>query len=311
MAPGTGTIYVADTDHNRILVYPPEGSPLYAPGALIARWGAQGGAGAAGAGQGEFDHPDAIAANSGGEIYVADTANDRIVHLSSAGAVLGEWGGPGTAPGRFQSPTGIAVDGAGDVYVVDSGNNRVEAFNPGGSFLFQWGERGVGPGEFSQPSAIAVDCRGNVYVADTNNNRVQRFDLAVSHPAPGGCLSAAAWPPPLDVPPVLHVGLIHAGGIIAAHGLALTVSCQRGCRVRLGGTVAPRGRHAAVKLLAVTRSLPAAVTGHVRLRLTAALANRLRRELRRKRGLKAHLTIVAVGPTGRRTTLTETYLLTR
>jgi DNA-binding beta-propeller fold protein YncE len=311
-AGGTGYVYVADTAHNRILVYPPEGSPLVAPGRLRFSWGAGGGSGAAGSGPGEFDHPDALAVNADGDVYVADTGNDRIVRLSPTGTVLGEWGGAGAAPGRFNSPSGIAVDGAGDLYVVDSANNRIQVFTADGRFLSQWGTRGIGPGEFSEPTAIAIDCLGDIYVADTDNNRVERFDPVSPNPAPGGCQSSPAWPPPLDVPPVLQVGLMHSAGILAHRAVALTVRCQRPCRVRVTGTLATRGRRrAAVALISVSRSLPASATGHVRLRLRAGLLARLQRQLRHKRGLIATIRVLAVGPTGRRTTVAERYLLTR
>ncbi len=309
---GAGGVYVADTAHNRILVYPPEGTPLVPPGRVLAGWGAGGGNGTAGAGPGEFSHPDALALNGRGEIYVADTHNDRIVRLAPSGAVTDEWGGAGTAPGRFNAPTGIAIDGAGDIYVVDSSNNRIQAFDPDGRFLFQWGTQGVGPGEFSQPTAITVDCLGDIYVADTNNNRVQRFDPASPHPAPGGCAAAGAWPPPLDVPPVLHVSLTPTLHVLAHRALTLAVSCQRGCRLRITGTLAPRAHHRpAVRLIAVTRTLPAALTRHASLRLTPRLTHRLRHALGRRRGLTATITLLALGPTGRRTTLTLHYLLTR
>ena len=50
----------------------------------------------------------------GGEVYVADTNNDRIVKLSSSGTVLTEWGSRGMSDGRFRSPAGVAVDASGE-----------------------------------------------------------------------------------------------------------------------------------------------------------------------------------------------------
>ena len=184
---------MADTLHNRVLVFAPDGS-------LLARWGAGEGNGAAGSGPGQFSLPAAIAVGPGGEVFVADTGNDRVVALSPGGAVQATWGERGMANGRFRSPVGIAVDAAGRVFVVDRENNRVQEFSSTGTFLAKWGARGVGPGEFAQPTAIAVGCSGAVYVADTHNNRVQSF-IPLS-PAAGGCVPASSWPPPLDVAPV-------------------------------------------------------------------------------------------------------------
>ena len=270
VARSSGEIYVADTGHNRVLAYGPNGS-------LRAKWGSEGGSGSSGSGPGEFNHPTAVAVDDGGEVFVADQGNDRIVELSAEGSVLRQWGSTGSTDGRFHAPSAIAVDGAGRVYVLDSGNNRVEVFDSEGRFLQKWGLRGTGLGELSQPTALALDCAGSVYVADTNNNRVERFDQV--SPAPTGCLASSQWPPPLDVAPVLRVSLTRYSGVLARRALALTVSCQRGCKVLATATVSPRGRRGAVSLIAAARSLPRAQPAHVRLRVGAAALRRLRRAL--------------------------------
>lgn len=298
----SGEIYVADSGHNRVLIYSPTGT-------LQGRWGAAEGDGAAGRGPGQFDHPDAVAVDGAGDVYVADTDNNRIVKLSPGGAVLDEWGSRGTGVGRFRSPTGIALDAAGRVYVVDSENNRVQVFDAGGNPLARWGLRGVGLGEFSQPTAIAVDCNGDVYVADTNNNRVQRFEPAA--PAPTGCEAAGTWPPPLDVAPVVRVAVPRIDGVLRRRALALAVSCARGCKILVTATLSPLGRPARIPLVAAARSLPSSVTGHVRLLLGPRSLRTLQRALGRRRLMRARVQIVAAGPTGRRTTITRTYIVGR
>jgi tripartite motif-containing protein 71 len=304
----SGRVYVADTNHNRVLVYGPEGS-------LLANWGAGGGNGSAGSEAGSFNHPSGVAVSSagaGGEVvYVSDRGNNRIVKLSPGGEVLRQWGSHGSTDGRFIAPAGVAVDGAGDVYVLDGENNRVEEFDEDGHYLARWGFRGTALGDFSQPAAIAIDCAGNVYVADTNNNRVERFNPASPAPAASGCEPAAAWPPPLNVPPVLHVSVPRPTGILARRALALTISCERGCNVLVTATLSAAGRKGSVKLVAAARSLPRALSGHVRLRVGAPALNRLRRALGHRSGLTARVRIVAAGPTGRRTTATRTYSVAR
>jgi tripartite motif-containing protein 71 len=305
VAAQTGRTYVADAGHNRVLVYGPEGS-------LLARWGAGGGNGAAGSEAGAFNHPAAVAVAGSGSnevLYVADEGNDRIVELSASGSVLRQWGSRGAADGEFQRPDAVAVDGAGRVYVVDNQNNRIEVFDSEGHLVEKWGLRGTEAGEFSQPSAIAVDCAGNVYVADTNNNRVERFDLVAA--APAGCLAAGDWPPPLDVAPVVHVGLLRRAAVLARRALALSVSCERGCKVLVTAKLSARSRSGPVPLIAAARSLPRALAGDVRLRVGAGALRRLRSELGRRRGMTAYVHITAVGPTGRRTIVTRTYLVER
>lgn len=308
VAPITARAYVADAGHNRVLVYGPDGT-------VIARWGAGGGDGTASNASGAFNHPSGIAVSSvapGEEvIYVADKGNDRIVKLDANGNVLREWGSRGVADGRFHAPAGVAIDGAGNVYALDGENNRVQEFDASGHFLAKWGLRGIGLGDFSQPSAIAIDCAGSVYVADTNNNRVERFNPV--SPAPTSCLAPGSWPPPLDVAPVLRISLPRSSGVLARHALALSVSCQRGCKVLVSGTLAASARRAkrVVPLVAVARVLPRATAGHVRLRLGSKALRGLQRALGRRRSMTARVRIVAAGPTGRRTTATRTYVVTR
>jgi len=212
------------------------------------------------------------------------------------------------ANGHFRQPTGVAVDASGRVFVVDRENNRVQEFSAGGTFLAKWGMRGVGPGEFAQPTAIAVSCNGTVYVADTHNNRVQSF-VPLS-PAGSGCAAAGTWPPPLDVAPVLSVKLAAARGVLSRRALALTVGCQRACRI-LASAVVGAPRHRLLPLVSAARALSPSHAAKVRLRIGPHTLRRLRRELGVRRRLRATVTVIAAGPTGRRTALSRTYLLSR
>ncbi|MCW3069671.1 MAG: repeat containing protein [Solirubrobacterales bacterium] len=302
VAAGPDTTYVADSAHNRVLLYD-------AAGSLLARFGARDGDGSPGSEPGAYSHPAAVAVDGVGYGYVADTGNDRVVKLSPGGTVILAWGSRGAGEGRFHSPTGIATDAAGNVYVVDSENNRVQVFDSDGHFLAKWGVRGAGLGAFSQPTAVAVGCNGSVYVADTNNNRVQRFDPVAA--AGTGCLAPGVWPPPLDVSPVLHLTLQRRASVLGRRALALSVSCQRGCKILAAATLAPLGGRRSVPLVAAARSLPAALTTHVRLRVGPSALRRLRRALGRRRVLVARVNIVAAGPTGRRSSVTTSYLVTR
>jgi len=187
----TGNVYVADCNNHRIQKFDQSGNLLGVWG-----WGVQNGApafqtctsgcraGTAGSGNRQFNEPYGIAVGPSGDVYVADTDNNRIQRLSSSGAYLGKWGtlcdtdvsGPTGCDGNFEEPHGVAVDGSGNVYVMDTENDRVQKFNSGGSLLTIWGSNGSAPGYFRSPYGLGVDAAGNVYVADRVNYRMQKFD---------------------------------------------------------------------------------------------------------------------------------------
>ena len=121
----------------------------------------------------------ADAANSVfGPFYVADTYNDRIVHVDD---MLGDnwtsYGVAGSGPGQFQQPWGIAVDAAGRIYTVDSGNNRVVRIDDlSGDNWTEIGTLGSGVKQFNYPHGIWVDASGRIYVCDGENGRIVRMD---------------------------------------------------------------------------------------------------------------------------------------
>ncbi len=175
-----GDVYVADRDNNRV-------EKFTARGGFVAALGRNAGDGSAGVGNGEFDHPRGVATDGLGDLYVADSRNNRVEKFGSDGrfqARFGRNGGDGTAGtarGEFNDPRGLATDRAGNLYVADHGNNRVQKLDPSGRFLSIWGRNGgdtsagVAPGEFNRPRGVAVDGVGDLYVADKGNNRIQEF----------------------------------------------------------------------------------------------------------------------------------------
>ena len=129
-----------------------------------------------GAGDGQFDFPEGVAVAPSGDIYVADTENDRIQHFDASGSFIGKWGSPGNQTGQFDRPVGVTVDQAGNVYVAEYGNSRIQKFGPTGAFIQVFAGDIPIPGIMRNPSDLAVDAVGNMYVADTGNNRISKLN---------------------------------------------------------------------------------------------------------------------------------------
>ena len=181
----SGNVYVADTNNHRIQKFDSSGNFLF-------KWGAYGGEGGVtsnGSGDGQFSAPQDVAVDGSGNVYVAESGNNRIQKFDSSGNFLLKWGTPGFGDGQFNQPSGVAVDSSGNVYVADKFNDRIQKFDSSGNFLLTWGTFGSGDGQFDGPQNVAVDSFGNVYVADRRNNRIQKFSVTVlvEHPlVPGG-----------------------------------------------------------------------------------------------------------------------------
>ena len=128
--------------------------------------------------------PIDLAFDSTGNLFVVDSANQRIVKYDPVGAFVTAWGGQGTGEGQFNLVDGsdgyggVAVDLQGNVYVADTHNARVQKFSDDGGFLLQWGGKGEADGQFMAPLGIVVDSEGNVYVGDYGRNDIQKFDNA-------------------------------------------------------------------------------------------------------------------------------------
>ena len=141
--------------------------------------------GGVGPAEGQFHSPRAVALSPDGSLYVADSLNDRIQHLSPEGNVLKVWGTRAdvaqgaAAGGTFNEPWGVAVAPDGTVYVADTWNYRIQKFTPDGKFLQMWGTGpALGNTQFYGPRGLAVDSLGHVFVADTGNKRIVIYDAS-------------------------------------------------------------------------------------------------------------------------------------
>jgi tripartite motif-containing protein 71 len=167
-----GNVYVADTVNNRVEKFDANGN-------FQTTWGGSKAGNTISSifSGGLLFHPDGVAVDASGNVYVADTNHHKIQKFTPDGNILAAWGEEGHKNGSLAYPEGVAVDARGNVYVTDRDNWRIQKFGPDGSFLAKWGKYGTNNSSFGGfIQGVAVDSLGNVYVTDTNNNRVQKFD---------------------------------------------------------------------------------------------------------------------------------------
>jgi DNA-binding beta-propeller fold protein YncE len=156
----TGNLYIADTWAHRV-------EKLSSVGAYLGQWGhiiERTAFATTGIDAGQFRFPRGVAYDpAGGNLWVADTTNNRVQGFTTAGAWLATYGGtaPGSGLGSFNTPKAIAVGPAGELYVADTGNNRIQRRDPSGA----WSRVEVGT-QLDTPSAVAVDGSGTLFVGD-------------------------------------------------------------------------------------------------------------------------------------------------
>jgi sugar lactone lactonase YvrE len=189
-----GFLYVADTANHTIRRIAPANAST--PGVVTTFAGTAGASGSSdGTGSAaRFNSPRGLAADSAGNLYVADTGNHTIRKITSAGVVTtlaGTAGLSGTtnatgSAARFNAPRGLAVDSAGNVYVADTANHALRRITPAGVVTTFAGSPGVsgtatgtgGAARFNSPRGLAIDSAGILHVADSGNHLIRRVTPA-------------------------------------------------------------------------------------------------------------------------------------
>ncbi len=83
----------------------------------------------------QLNLPEAVAVDSSGKIFVADTGNNAVEIYDPSGNLIKSFGSLGSDKGQFENPDGIAVDNSGNIYVADENNNRIEEFDSQGNYI--------------------------------------------------------------------------------------------------------------------------------------------------------------------------------
>jgi trimeric autotransporter adhesin len=188
-----GSLYVGDTANNKVRKVV---LPTTITRDIITTIGGTGTSGFSGDGglatAARLSAPSGVAVDSHGDVFIADSGNNRIREINTSGIIrtfagngscgggLGN-GGPAVSA-SLCAPTGIALDHGGDLFISDTGHNVVREVTAGGTIIAFAGTGGIGSSgdggkavnaKLAGPTGLAVDAVGHVYIADTANSKVR------------------------------------------------------------------------------------------------------------------------------------------
>jgi hypothetical protein len=185
----SGSVYLADMDNNAIRKVSQGVITTFAGNGTRGYAGDHGPPAAA-----ELNHPNGVAVDTLGNVYIADSGNGRIRKVSNgaiatiAGGASVSFGdnGPATSAALYQ-PGGVAVDASGNVYIADTFDNAIRKVSNGvittfagnGTFGYSGDNGPATSAALNEPYGVAVDASGNVYIADTNNTVIRKVSGGV------------------------------------------------------------------------------------------------------------------------------------
>lgn len=188
---GKGNLWIADAGSHRIRRMDAATGVM----TTVAGTGAQGYAGdGAAASAALLDSPGGLAVDAAGNLYVADTHNQRVRRVDVASGTITTVAGTGAfgyagdsgdaASARLALPRGLSVDAQGNVYFADAGNQRVRRIDAAtgvittaagsGAQGFAGDKGGATEAELDAPSAVGISPAGQLAVADAGNQRVRQ-----------------------------------------------------------------------------------------------------------------------------------------
>lgn len=175
LADRSGNLYISDTNNNRIRRISPDGTIVTVAGSSTAP--GFGGDNSLGV-YAQLNKPTALAFDRNGNLYIADTGNNRIRRLDNHGYIS-------SLPiADLSLPRGVAVDSDDSVFISDTGNQRIRKWKPDGTLTTV---AGTGRADFdgdnnsallaslNYPGALVINPDGMPVVADYANNRVRKL----------------------------------------------------------------------------------------------------------------------------------------
>ncbi|MFP5205320.1 MAG: Ig-like domain repeat protein [Acidobacteriota bacterium] len=224
---GAGNVYIADSLHNRVRMVCGAAHVATIAGTTCTTTGiistVAGNGNSTFSGDGgpanlaAINQPNGVTIDGAGNLYIADTGNNRVRMVSAAtgniSTVAGTGqvgdsnnnqvgdGGPATSA-NLNQPTGVTVDGSDNLYIADTNNHRIREVTAasgvistvaGTGSIATNGDGGYsgdgGPAisaQLNYPYAVAFDAAGNMYIPDSQNNRIREVA------AIGGIITSAS-----------------------------------------------------------------------------------------------------------------------
>jgi uncharacterized protein (TIGR03437 family) len=243
-----GNVYIADGDSGRIRKVSTNGTIYTLAGNGLFKFSGDGGA----ATQACLDYPSGVAVDGAGNVYIADTLNNRIRRIGPSGVIStvagngvagysGD-GGPATAASLAYPEGPMALDAAGNLYFTDTGNHCVRRVSPDGTIstvagsgvpsatgAFSGDGRPATAARLFTPIGVALDAAGNLYIADHFNSRIRKVDVrgGITTTAGNGVAASSG-----DGGPATAASIYYPTGIaVDAAGNLYTADCY-GHRVR-------------------------------------------------------------------------------
>jgi sugar lactone lactonase YvrE len=201
-----GNLYFAERLGQRIFkVVPQSGALTPIAGTGTAGFSGDGGPATAA----KLNNPAHIAFDAAGNLYVADSGNNRIRKIAAGTNIITTVAGSGAAGtggdggpavnAQLNAPEGVAADSAGDVFIADTGNQRIRRVSAGDGFISTvvapqaTGECGSFTAPLQSPVSLVSNAAGDtLFIADDAGQQVFKADL---HPSPAPPTLASIAPP--------------------------------------------------------------------------------------------------------------------